>query len=172
MERLNPVLITGLSAGLALIPLALSRLVRRGAGNEIQRPMAVVVLGGLPTAVELNMLVVPALFLRYGVERPGAFSAALGEAMRPVAEAAAPLFGNRNFARLFTARFASLRKLGSGGHARGAGGVRVRHYQDQRGRGAGDGARFEVLRRRERYCVPSCRAPSQFGRNVCVTAPS
>jgi hypothetical protein len=33
--------------------------------------MAVVVLGGLLTAVVLNMLVVPALFLRYGVERPG-----------------------------------------------------------------------------------------------------
>jgi Cu(I)/Ag(I) efflux system membrane protein CusA/SilA len=71
MERLNPVLMTALSAGLALIPLALA-----GAepGNEIQSPMAIVVLGGLLSAVALNMLVVPALFLRYGAERhaPGA----------------------------------------------------------------------------------------------------
>ena len=33
--------------------------------------MAIVVLGGLLSAVALNMLVVPALFMRYGVERPG-----------------------------------------------------------------------------------------------------
>jgi Cu/Ag efflux pump CusA len=45
--------------------------VRYGVENEIQSPMAVVVLGGLLTAVVLNMLVVPALFLRCGVERPG-----------------------------------------------------------------------------------------------------
>jgi Cu/Ag efflux pump CusA len=62
------VLMTALSAGLALIPLALAG---GEPGNEIQSPMAVVVLGGLLTAVVLNMLVVPALFLRYGVERPG-----------------------------------------------------------------------------------------------------
>jgi Cu/Ag efflux pump CusA len=66
MERLNPVLMTALSAGLALIPLALAG---GEPGNEIQRPMAIVVLGGLLSAVALNMLVVPALFLRYGVER-------------------------------------------------------------------------------------------------------
>jgi Cu/Ag efflux pump CusA len=73
MGRLNPVLMTALSAGLALIPLALAGGER---GNEIQSPMATVVLGGLLTAVVLNMLVVPALFLRYGVERRGAASAA------------------------------------------------------------------------------------------------
>jgi CzcA family heavy metal efflux pump len=65
MERLNPVLMTALSAGLALIPLALAG---GEPGNEIQSPMAVVVLGGLLSAVLLNMLVVPALYLRYGVE--------------------------------------------------------------------------------------------------------
>ncbi|MBA4159435.1 MAG: efflux RND transporter permease subunit [Gemmatimonadetes bacterium] len=63
MERLNPVLMTALSAGLALIPLAIAG---GKPGNEIQSPMAIVVLGGLLTAVVLNMVVVPALFLRYG----------------------------------------------------------------------------------------------------------
>jgi Cu/Ag efflux pump CusA len=66
MERLNPVLMTALSAGLALTPLALAG---NEPGNEIQSPMAVVVLGGLLTAVALNMFVVPALYLRYGAER-------------------------------------------------------------------------------------------------------
>lgn len=65
MERLNPVLMTALSAGLALIPLALAG---GEPGNEIQSPMAVVVLGGLVSAVLLNMVVVPALYLRYGAE--------------------------------------------------------------------------------------------------------
>ena len=63
MERLNPVLMTALAAGLALIPLAIAG---GEPGNEIQSPMAIVVLGGLLSAVILNMLVVPALFLRYG----------------------------------------------------------------------------------------------------------
>jgi CzcA family heavy metal efflux pump len=67
MERLSPVMMTALCAGLALIPLALAG---GEPGNEIQSPMAVVVLGGLITAVLLNMVVVPALYLRYGaVER-------------------------------------------------------------------------------------------------------
>ena len=65
MERLNPVLMTALAAGLALIPLAISG---GDPGNEIQSPMAIVVLGGLLTAVALNMVVVPALFLRYGAD--------------------------------------------------------------------------------------------------------
>ncbi|MQA92146.1 MAG: hypothetical protein GEU90_18290 [Gemmatimonas sp.] len=48
MERLNPVMMTALPAGLALIPLAIAG---GDHGNEIQSPMAIVVLGGLLTAI-------------------------------------------------------------------------------------------------------------------------
>jgi CzcA family heavy metal efflux pump len=63
MERLSPVFMTALTAGLALLPLALAG---GEPGNEIQSPMAIVVLGGLLTSLALNMVVVPVLYLRYG----------------------------------------------------------------------------------------------------------
>ena len=68
MERLSPIMMTALCAGLALLPLALSG---GEPGNEIQSPMAVVVLGGLLTSLALNMVVVPVLFLRYGAVKEG-----------------------------------------------------------------------------------------------------
>jgi Cu/Ag efflux pump CusA len=62
-ERLVPILMTAMAAGLALIPLAM----RGGeAGSEIQTPMAIVILCGLATSTLLNMVVVPTLYLRYG----------------------------------------------------------------------------------------------------------
>jgi CzcA family heavy metal efflux pump len=62
-ERLIPILMTALAAGLALIPLALAL---GQPGSEIQAPMAIVILYGLLTSTALNMIVVPALYLRFG----------------------------------------------------------------------------------------------------------
>jgi CzcA family heavy metal efflux pump len=66
-ERLAPVLMTALTAGLALIPLVLAG---ERPGNEIQSPMAQVILGGLLTSTFLNLVVVPVLFARWGAPRP------------------------------------------------------------------------------------------------------
>ena len=66
-ERVVPILMTAMAAGLALIPLALGG---GKAGSEIQTPMAIVILCGLMSSTLLNMVVVPTLYLRYG--RPSA----------------------------------------------------------------------------------------------------
>ena len=60
LDRLNPILMTALSSALALIPLAL-----RGdlPGNEIQSPMATVILGGLLTSTCLNGFIIPIVYL-------------------------------------------------------------------------------------------------------------
>jgi CzcA family heavy metal efflux pump len=63
LERLVPILMTALSAGLALVPLALAG---GQPGSELQTPMAIVILWGLLSSTALNMLVVPALYLRFG----------------------------------------------------------------------------------------------------------
>ena len=66
-ERLIPILMTAMAAGLALIPLALGG---GESGSEIQTPMAIVILCGLTTSTLLNMIVVPTMYLRYaGGER-------------------------------------------------------------------------------------------------------
>jgi CzcA family heavy metal efflux pump len=62
-ERLVPIAMTALVTALALAPLA----VTSGApGNEIEGPMAIVILGGLITSTALNLIVLPTLALRYG----------------------------------------------------------------------------------------------------------
>ena len=59
LDRLNPILMTAFTTGLALIPLAL-----KGGepGSEIQSPMAVVILGGLLSATILNLVVIPCVY--------------------------------------------------------------------------------------------------------------
>jgi len=59
IDRLNPILMTALTAALALIPLVFQG---DKAGNEIQSPMAVVVLGGLLSSTLLNIYIVPAVY--------------------------------------------------------------------------------------------------------------
>ena len=59
LDRLNPILMTALCSGLALIPLAIQGDLP---GNEIQSPMAKVILGGLLTSTLLNMYVVPIIY--------------------------------------------------------------------------------------------------------------
>jgi Cu/Ag efflux pump CusA len=61
-ERLAPILMTALVTALALLPLALTS---GAAGNEIEGPMAIVILGGLITSTALNLLVLPAFALRF-----------------------------------------------------------------------------------------------------------
>ena len=62
-ERLIPILMTALVTALGLLPLAITS---GAAGNEIEGPMAVVILGGLATSTLLNLIVLPTLALRYG----------------------------------------------------------------------------------------------------------
>ena len=65
-ERLAPILMTTLAAGLAILPLVVAG---DRPGHEIEHPLAVVVLGGLFTSTLLNLFVVPSLYLRFGKRR-------------------------------------------------------------------------------------------------------
>ncbi|MGH9629517.1 MAG: efflux RND transporter permease subunit [Bryobacteraceae bacterium] len=66
LERLAPILMTALAAGLALIPIAAGM---GKPGSEIQAPMAIVILFGLFTSTALNMVVVPAVYYAAGRQR-------------------------------------------------------------------------------------------------------
>lgn len=65
-ERLAPILMTATTTGLAILPLVWAG---QAPGNEIEHPMAIVILGGLITATLLNLFVIPSLYLRFGERR-------------------------------------------------------------------------------------------------------
>jgi CzcA family heavy metal efflux pump len=69
-ERLAPILMTALAAGLALVPLVIFGNIP---GQEIEYPMAIVILGGLITSTLLNLFIVPSLYLRYGKSKKEMF---------------------------------------------------------------------------------------------------
>ncbi len=66
-ERVAPILMTALTAGLALVPLVIAG---NTPGHEIEHPMAIVILGGLITSTLVNLFIVPALYLVFGHGRP------------------------------------------------------------------------------------------------------
>jgi Cu/Ag efflux pump CusA len=65
-ERLAPILMTALAAGLALVPLVISGDIP---GQEIEHPMAIVILGGLVTSTVLNLFILPSLYLRFAKKK-------------------------------------------------------------------------------------------------------
>jgi cobalt-zinc-cadmium resistance protein CzcA len=84
MQRLRTVLMTALLAALGLLPMALSHDI----GSETQRPLAIVVIGGLVTATLLTLIVLPALYVSWFSRR----SQSHGES-EPAAGAPQPLEG-------------------------------------------------------------------------------
>jgi Cu/Ag efflux pump CusA len=62
MERLNAILMTALTSALGLAPLV----VEGGPGKEILQPLSIVVLGGLFTSTALTLMVLPALYAKFG----------------------------------------------------------------------------------------------------------
>ena len=77
-ERIAPIMMTALTAGLALVPLAIAGNIP---GHEIEHPMAIVILGGLITSTLVNLFIVPALYLVIG----------RGKSPSPPATGSAPL---------------------------------------------------------------------------------
>jgi Cu/Ag efflux pump CusA len=63
VDRLGPILMTALATGLAVVPLVVSG---DQPGHEIEHPMAVVILGGLLSSTLMNLIVLPAVYSRYG----------------------------------------------------------------------------------------------------------
>jgi cobalt-zinc-cadmium resistance protein CzcA len=80
-RRLRPVLMTASIAAFGLLPL----LFATGPGSEIQRPLAIVVIGGLVSATALTLLILPLLYRRFGAPRGGATATAPAAATLAVA---------------------------------------------------------------------------------------
>ena len=70
-ERLAPILMTALATGLALVPIVVGG---SRSGQEVEHPMAVVILGGLFTSTVLNLFLLPALYFDMGAALQGTFS--------------------------------------------------------------------------------------------------
>jgi len=62
-ERISPIMMTALTAGLALVPIVWAGIIP---GHEIEHPMAIVILGGLITSTLVNLFIVPSLYLVFG----------------------------------------------------------------------------------------------------------
>ncbi len=62
LERLSPILMTALTTALALVPIAIGG---NKPGQEIEHPMAIVIMGGLVTSTLLNLLLMPALYWKF-----------------------------------------------------------------------------------------------------------
>lgn len=62
-ERIAPIMMTALTAGLALIPIVIAGNIP---GHEIEHPMTIVILGGLVTSTLVNLFIVPALYMVFG----------------------------------------------------------------------------------------------------------
>jgi cobalt-zinc-cadmium resistance protein CzcA len=65
LTQLRPLLMTALVAGLGLVPMALNT----GAGSEVQRPLATVVIGGIISSTILTLLVLPVLYRLFNKEK-------------------------------------------------------------------------------------------------------
>ena len=76
-ERLSPIMMTALATGLALVPLVIAG---SKPGQEIEHPMAIVILGGLITSTLVNLFIVPTLYLRFGKSKRAAREAGAAQA--------------------------------------------------------------------------------------------
>lgn len=77
LDRLLPILMTAFAAALAVIPLTLGD----PAGKELERPLAIVLLGGMLTSTALNLFIIPSLFCWMGQRWPGLFLDAAGKSL-------------------------------------------------------------------------------------------
>ncbi|MBI5131277.1 MAG: CusA/CzcA family heavy metal efflux RND transporter [Rhodopseudomonas palustris] len=82
LTRLRPVLMTALVASLGFVPMAIAT----GAGAEVQRPLATVVIGGIVSSTILTLLVLPALYVLFRRESPPPIGGRSGQTTRGVIE--------------------------------------------------------------------------------------